>query len=538
MHAQHQVVAVLPQERQDRRVGGLEFGVGPESEGGVLLADLDHPPGPVQQRRRGGHGRLDVGHLVAVDRVHDRGQVEAAGVAGGEARVAVGRPLHGGADGVPVAEPDVVAHADLVAVVQDRRARQRQQQGREQLDLVAVVVQQGGESAPDADVGAHARVLGVLRVHVVALFVGDHLQGQLVVVAQEDAPLAVGGDGRGLGQDLRDGVAGFAADGHEDAGHDREVEGHVALVAAAGVVAEVVDHVLRPLVRLREEDRVRVVGVDLLAHPLQELVRRRKVFAVGALLGVEVGHGVQPEAVDAQVEPEPQRGDDLLLHRRVLVVEVRLVREEPVEEVLLAHRVEGPVGDLRVDEDDPRVLVLLVVVGPHVVVAVGAVGVLAGLLEPRVLVAGVVHDEVDDDPHAPLVGGVDELHEVGEVAELRQHRRVVGDVVPAVPERRLEERRQPQAVDAEPLQIVELGGQALEVADAVAVAVLEGTDEDLVEDGTLEPLRVTVLGGCVLEGVRDGLIDDHGVGDPPICGLDGRRTVSTCAGRMPGSRRT
>jgi hypothetical protein len=63
----------------------------------------------------------------------------------------------------------------------------------------------GQEAAGDAHVALHARVLGVLRVHVVALLVGDHLQGELVVVAQEDAPLGAVGDGRRLGQDLLDG---------------------------------------------------------------------------------------------------------------------------------------------------------------------------------------------------------------------------------------------------------------------------------------------------------------------------------------------
>ena len=147
------------------------------------------------------------------------------------------------------------------------------------------------------------------------------------------------------------------------------------------------------------------------------------------------------------------------------------------------------------------------------------------------LVAGVVHDEVDDHAHAALVRGVDELHEVGEVAELGQHGGVVGDVVAAVPQRGLEERRQPEAVDAQPLQIVELGGEALEVADAVAVAVLEGADQDLVEDGAFEPVGVAVLGGGVLERVVDGLIDDHDVGDPPICGEDGRRTAACARAR-------
>ncbi len=255
-----------------------------------------------------------------------------------------------------------------------------------------------------------------------------------------------------------------------------------------------------------------------------------EVLAVGALLLVEVGHRVEPEAVDAQVQPEAQGRQDLLLHGRVLVVEVGLVGEEAVPVVLLAHRVVGPVGGLGVDEDDPGVLVLLVVVGPHVVVAVGAVGVRAGRLEPGVLVAGVVHDEVDDHAHAALVRGVDELHEVGEVAEVGEHGGVVGDVVAAVAQRRPEEGRQPQAVDAQPLQVVQFGGQPLQVTDAVAVAVLEGADEHLVEDGAFEPLRVPVPGGCVLEGVRDGFVDDHVVGDPPICGVDGRRTVPCSPG--------
>ena len=262
----------------------------------------------------------------------------------------------------------------------------------------------------------------------------------------------------------------------------------------------------------------------------------REVLAVGGLALVEVRHGVHPEAVDAEVQPEAERRDDLLLHRRVLVVEIGLVREEAVPVVLLAHRVEGPVGRLGVDEDDPGVRELLVVVGPDVVVAVRPVRVGAGLLEPVVLVARVIHDEVDDHAHAALVGGVHELHEVGEVAELRQHGGVVRDVVTTVPQRGLEERWQPEAVDAEPLEVVQLGGETFEVADAVAVGVLEGPYEYLVEDGALEPVGIAVLGGSVREQVVDRLIDDHGVGDPPVGG-DGRRTAM-CAGVAPGSRRT
>ena len=83
---------------------------------------------------------LDVDGLVAPDGVHDDGEVEPGGDGAGEAGVAVGVPLHGRADAVAVAEVDVVAHADLVAVVEDGRAGEAEQERVEQLDAAAVVV--------------------------------------------------------------------------------------------------------------------------------------------------------------------------------------------------------------------------------------------------------------------------------------------------------------------------------------------------------------------------------------------------------------
>ena len=129
-------------------------------------------------------------------------------------------------------------------------------------------------------------------------------------------------------------------------------------------------------------------------------MRGRQVLAVGALLFEEVGDGVRAEAVDALVQPEPDDVEEGLDDLGVLEVQVRLVAEEAVPEELPADRVERPVGFLGVHEDDAGVLVLLVRVAPHVEVAEGTVGVLAGFLEPGVLVRGVVQRQVDDHPHA------------------------------------------------------------------------------------------------------------------------------------------
>ena len=133
--------------------------------------------------------RLDVDALVVVLGVGDDRQVEPLPVGAREARVAVGAPLHRRAHTVAIAEEDVVAHSDLVAVVEDRCPRQREEQAVHQLDSASVVAKQRGEAPADAEVDPRRAVLGVGAIHVVALLVGDHLERQLVVIAEEERPL-------------------------------------------------------------------------------------------------------------------------------------------------------------------------------------------------------------------------------------------------------------------------------------------------------------------------------------------------------------
>ena len=182
------------------------------------------------------------------------GRVEPLRVGAGEAGVAVGAPLHRRAHAVAVAEVDVVAHADLVAVVDDRRARQGEEQRVHQLDAAAVVPQQRRQPAADAEVDPRLRVRGVDAVHVVALLVGDHLQRQLVVVAQEDGPLAVLRDRRRLLQDVEDRESGPPC---WIAMNRRGISGKWNAMWHSSPLAEVGDGVLRPLVGLGQQHAVR-----------------------------------------------------------------------------------------------------------------------------------------------------------------------------------------------------------------------------------------------------------------------------------------
>ena len=181
------------------------------------------------------------------------------------------------------------------------------------------------------------------------------------------------------------------------------------------------------------------------------------VLAAGAVALDQVGNGVEAEAVDAHVQPEAHGVEHFFHDARVVEVQVGLVGEEAVPVVLLRDLVPGPVGLLGVGEDDADAFVELVGIAPDVHVALGrALGGAARSLEPRMLVGGVVDDQLDHHLHAALVGGVEELLEVVDGAVGRVDVDVVGDVVAVVAQRRGEERQQPEAGDAEVLQVVQL----------------------------------------------------------------------------------
>ena len=83
-----------------------------------------------------------------------------------------------------------------------------------------------------------------------------------------------------------------------------------------------------------------------------------------------------------------------------------------------------------------------------------------------------------------------EILELVESSEFGKDAAEVGDVVPAVPKRRLVDRWQPERVDTEPLQVVELRQETLQVARSVTVAVDERAHHDLVEHRAPIPPRV------------------------------------------------
>jgi hypothetical protein len=84
-----------------------------------------------------------------------------------------------------------------------------------------------------------------------------------------------------------------------------------------------------------------------------------KVLATGAFPFEEVRDGIEPEAVDAEFEPEIDGLEHLAVDGRMIVVQVGLMGIEAVPEVGVGDRVPRPVGCFGVLEDDARALVLV-----------------------------------------------------------------------------------------------------------------------------------------------------------------------------------
>ena len=126
--------------------------------------------------------------------------------------------------------------------------------------------------------------------------------------------------------------------------------------------------------------------------------------------------------------------------------------------------------------------------GPPVVVgAVGIIAAAAAVAKPGVLVAGVVDHQVHHQLEAALVHTPDHGVEVGHGAHLAHDGPIVADVVTVVVVGGLIDRVEPNDVDAEALDVVEAGGNAAQITDAVAIRVLEAARVDLVDHHLFPP---------------------------------------------------
>jgi hypothetical protein len=162
---------------------------------------------------------------------------------------------------------------------------------------------------------------------------------------------------------------------------------------------------------------------------------------------------VDAEPAHTSVEPEAKDAVELVADVRVPPVEVGLLRRELMKVVALPRRVVVPRGP---SGEDGRPVVRDVIRPDVVLRAVG---------EPRVLVGGVVRDEVEPDVDVVLARLRDQRVVVGERAVVGVDPEVVGDVVAPVDVRARVDGREPKCVNAERCELVEPRTNAAERAD-------------------------------------------------------------------------
>ena len=204
----------------------------------------------------------------------------------------------------------------------------------------------------------------------------------------------------------------------------------------------------------------------------------------------QLEHRVQPEPRHAALHPEPHDVVHGLADLGVPPVQIRLFLIERVVVELAPRRIVLPRA---VPEDRQPVVGRPPeppAVAPHVPVRLGVVSRRARFQEPLVPLRGVVHHQVRDYPDVAFPGLGHQLVEVRHGPVLRVDSHVVGNVISEIHLRRGKERRDPDRVHAQAAQVVQVRGDAVEVAHAVAVGVGKTARINFVDDGVLPPVGI------------------------------------------------
>jgi len=109
------------------------------------------------------------------------------------------------------------------------------------------------------------------------------------------------------------------------------------------------------------------------------------------------------------------------------------------------------------------------------------------------LVRGMVDDHFGDHPQSTCMGFPDEEAEITHRPVTGMHAAVIGNVVAIVAQWRGIKRQQPDRGDSQFLDVIELLDQALEVADAIIVAVKIGLDVQLIDNGVFVPIIIIAV---------------------------------------------
>ena len=208
-----------------------------------------------------------------------------------------------------------------------------------------------------------------------------------------------------------------------------------------------------------------------------------KIVFIDLRLGDHVDH-IESEPLDALGFPEAQDVGHFFPHSRILPVQVclhHIIQVQiplaqpghilPCRPAELGH----PVGGIAVRGAVLEDVVVLVFLIPG-----------QRFLEPHVLGGGMVEHHVQHQTDAALICFPDQLFQIFHRPVAGVDGAVVRHVIAVIPLRRGKERGQPEHIHTQVGQIVQLAGNAFQVAKAVPVGIAERLRIDLVHNFIFE----------------------------------------------------
>jgi len=196
---------------------------------------------------------------------------------------------------------------------------------------------------------------------------------------------------------------------------------------------------------------------------------------------------VDAKAVDAPVQPEADDVEDRGLHVRVMQVQLRLFAQEAVHIILAAPRIPCPgrASEHRLPVIGRRSVRLGI--RPDIPVGPGIVAAGPAFDEPAMLVRRMRPYLIDDHAQAKRMGAGDQRVEIRKRAENGIDIAIVGHVIAEIAHRAFEHGRQPDGIDAKRCHIGQARGDAVEIADAIAIGVSKTARIDLIDGGAAPP---------------------------------------------------
>lgn len=118
------------------------------------------------------------------------------------------------------------------------------------------------------------------------------------------------------------------------------------------------------------------------------------------------------------------------------------------------------------------------------------------MLEPFMLVTGMVHHQVHEQFHAALMASLDQILDICDRAIFGGDGLVVGNIISHVDLGRFVRGAEPDDIYTQLLDVIQLGDDSRDIADTVIVGVFERSGPDLVNRCFLPPGSVDFASIC------------------------------------------